>query len=63
MVNVFLFLNITFPRGHIQNVRMRLEILSQTLYCQTSLQFNVSSSVSVKPGVLVRNVVLVVLLL
>jgi hypothetical protein len=60
--NVFLFLNITFPLGHMQNVRMRLEILSQTLKCQISLQFNVSSSVSVKPGALVRNVVLVVLL-
>jgi hypothetical protein len=30
-INVFLFLNITFPLGHVQNVRMRLEILSQTL--------------------------------
>jgi hypothetical protein len=30
-VNVFLFLKITFPLGHMQNVRMRLEILSQTL--------------------------------
>jgi hypothetical protein len=30
-INVFLFLNITFPLGHMQNVKMRLEILSQTL--------------------------------
>jgi hypothetical protein len=30
-INVFLFLNITFPLGHMQNVRMCLEILSQTL--------------------------------
>jgi hypothetical protein len=30
-INVFLFSNITFPLGHMQNVRMRLEILSQTL--------------------------------
>jgi hypothetical protein len=30
-INVFLFLNITFPLGHMQNVRIRLEILSQTL--------------------------------
>jgi hypothetical protein len=37
-----------------------LEILSQTLQCQISLQ--VLSSVSVKPGVLVRNVILVILL-
>jgi hypothetical protein len=27
-INVFLFLNITFPLGHVQNVRMRLEIQS-----------------------------------
>jgi hypothetical protein len=53
-INVFLFLNITFPLGHMQNVRMHLEILSQTLYCQISLQFNVSSNVSMKQGVLVR---------
>jgi hypothetical protein len=61
-INVFLFLNITFPLGHMHSVRMRFEILSQTLYCQISLPFNVSSSVSVKPGVFVRNVVLVGLL-
>jgi hypothetical protein len=30
-INVFLFLNIIFPLGHMQNVRKRLEILSQTL--------------------------------
>jgi hypothetical protein len=30
-INVFLFLNITIPLGHMQNVRLRLEILSQTL--------------------------------
>jgi hypothetical protein len=30
-INVFLFLNITFPLGHMQNVRMRLEIISQIL--------------------------------
>jgi hypothetical protein len=26
-INVFLFLNITFPLSHMENVRMRLEIL------------------------------------
>jgi hypothetical protein len=61
-INMFLFLNISFPLDHNQNVRIRLEILSQTLYCQISLQFNALSSVSMKPGVLVRNVVLAVLL-
>jgi hypothetical protein len=30
-INVFLFLNITFPLGHMQSVRMHLEILSQTV--------------------------------
>jgi hypothetical protein len=30
-INIFLFSNITFPLGHMENVKMRLEILSQTL--------------------------------
>jgi hypothetical protein len=30
-INMFLLLNIYFPLGHMQNVRMHLEILSQTL--------------------------------
>jgi hypothetical protein len=30
-INMFLFFNITFPLGYIENVRMPLEILSQTL--------------------------------
>jgi hypothetical protein len=62
MVNVFLFLNITFPLGHIHNVRMRLEILSQTVVPNKSTIQRLVERFR-ETWVLVRNVVLVVLLL